>query len=325
MKISILLSSLLLLSFSFHAQDLKESYFSVEWISDFSHEKDIKTEDGIFSNLIDIVLGETEKKLIKPFNLVRIDQNSYLILDQGLMTPLLVSSDGFETIENNQYQIFPSLVGVCRFKEDKILFTDSKLSKIFIYDINEDELNTFPTSTKISKPTGIAYDDIHKNIYISETDKHRIIVLSENGQLIDTIGKRGEAEGEFNFPSFLTVDGNGSLYVVDALNFRIQIFNGKGEFIKSFGEAGDATGYFNRPKGIKVNSYGHIFLVDALFHSVQVFNTDGKFLYNFGGLGSLNSRFWLPIGIDIDDQNNIFVADSYNSRIQIFRLIDDKN
>lgn len=301
------------------------SNFSVEWIKEISYEKDINTDDSMISNLLKMVTGDSELRLVKPFNLVQIDSTSYFILDQGLSAPLIASENGFEIIGTEEYNSFPSLVGVCKFKQSKILFTDSKLSKIFIYDRLKEEVNIFNTTVKLDKPTGLAYNPIQNRIYLTETNKHRISVLSDGGELINTIGSRGDEEGQFNYPSFLTLDSSGKLYVVDALNFRVQIFDDQGNFLKTFGEAGDATGYFNRPKGIKIDSYGHIFLVDAMFHTIQVFNMDGNFLYNFGGLGSQTSRFWLPIGIDIDEKNNIFIADSYNARIQIFRLIDGEN
>ena len=308
------------------AQSNLESNFSVEWIKNFSRENEVKTEEGVFSQFLNLVAGVTEEKLLKPFNLVKYGDDSYFVLDQGLFTPLLITEDGFEVIQNDEFKVFPSLVGVCKFKDEKILFTDSKLAKIFIYDTDEEELDIFHKSQKLSKPTGIIYDPAQKLIYVTDTDEHKILVLDEDGNLIRKIGERGEDEGEFNFPTFLTLDRDHNLYVVDAMNFRVQVFNVHGNYVRSFGEAGDATGYFNRPKGITVDSYGHIFIVDALFHTVQIFDADGNFLYNFGGLGQLNSRFWLPSGITIDAENNIYVADSYNSRIQVFRLlVDEKN
>lgn len=323
-KIVILMLSSIFIYTSIVAQNNKESHFSIEWIGNFRGEEDVKAKPGVFSQLLGLVTGATEEKLLKPFNLVKYADDSYFILDQGRFHPLIVNPNGFKVVMNDNYKIFPSLVGVCNFKNGKVLFTDSKLNKIFSYDFNEDEVSPFTVSLKLERPTGLAFDNIREKLYVAETSKHRIAEFDDKGRLLKFIGKRGTGEGEFNFPTFISVDKKGNLYVVDALNFRVQIFNNEGKYINSFGEAGDATGYFNRPKGISVDSFGHIYLVDALFHTVQVFNSDGKFLYNFGGMGQMNSRFWLPAGIYIDDDNNIFIADSYNSRIQIFRLVDGK-
>ncbi|MFC2136475.1 6-bladed beta-propeller, partial [Bacteroidota bacterium] len=233
---------------------------------------------------------------------------------------VLVSSDGFDFISNNEYNYFPSLVGVCNFVENKILFTDSKLAKVFIYDFLKKDLDIFDVFIKLDQPTGIVYDFNYNQLYISETSEHKVSVLDVNGNLIKTYGARGDDIGEFNYPTFLAVDEYGNLFIVDSMNFRLQIFDKDGNYSYSFGEIGDATGDFNRPKGIALDSYGHIFIVDALYHSVQVFDKAGNFLYNFGGLGRHQSRFWLPAGICIDNEDNIYIADSYNSRIQIYKL-----
>ncbi len=327
MKKTLLLNIVLIISISFGslvAQNLNGTYFSIEWISNFSYEEDVKKEDSFLSEIFNFIVGEKHTKLIKPFSIVKLDSNSYFILDQGRFLPVLITDEGFKTINNEKFMSFPSLVGVCQLSDGIVLFSDSKLAKIFSYDVGNDILEVFIDCGGLVNPTGLAFDRIQKLIYITDTSNHRIIVCNMDGRLVRTIGERGVDDGQFNFPTFLTLDNEGKIYVVDAMNFRIQIFDKDGKFIKKFGEAGDATGYFSRPKGIAVDSYGHIFIVDALFHIVQVFDFNGNFLYNFGGMGQENSRFWLPTGISIDSQNNILVADSYNSRIQVFRLIDAK-
>ena len=323
----IIILIILLLSFPdvCYTQVNNNDHFSVEWMGEIKSEKNVKEEGGFFSKLLDFFSGENEKKLLKPFNVIETDKDSYVVLDQGLLHPVYISSDGFKLIENEIFSTFPSLVGVCKYKGNKILFTDSKLCKVFLYDYSEDQLDTFKLSNKLEQPTGIVYDEINNLLYITDTRLHKIFVYNGKGILLRTIGKRGTEKENFNFPTFLALDKKNNLYVVDALNFKVKIFSDSGRYLNSFGQTGDATGFFNRPKGIAVDSFGHIFVVDALFHIVQVFDMEGNYLYNFGGLGQQKSRFWLPVGIFIDSNNNIFIADSYNSRIQKYRLIDGKN
>ncbi|MCK5086572.1 MAG: hypothetical protein KAQ90_03580, partial [Melioribacteraceae bacterium] len=104
-----------LFNLSVTGQEVDEESFSIEWISNFSREVDVKSEEGFFSNLLNLFTGVSEKKLLKPFNLVKLDEDSYIILDQDLFAPILVSLDGFEIIQSNEYKIFPSLVGICRY------------------------------------------------------------------------------------------------------------------------------------------------------------------------------------------------------------------
>ena len=54
---------------------------------------------------------------------------------------------------------------------------------------------------------------------------------------MQTIGKNGEAEGEFNFPTELRLDGE-NLAVVDAMNFRVQVLDRSGQLLYAVGKHG---------------------------------------------------------------------------------------
>lgn len=262
-------------------------------------------------------------ELTKPMAVMASDPESYLVLDQGSRTIFSVNNGEkkIPKILRKSKLNFASLVSFCSFTNNNILITDSRLNKIFQLNEEQKLLNVFNSELELQKPTGIAYSFVSKEIWVVETGGHRISVLNEQGQLLKTIGKRGTAPGDFNFPTSICIDKSGNAYVIDAMNFRIQIFNKNGEVISVFGEPGNASGYFARPKGIAIDSYGNIYITDALYHTVQIFDIEGNFLYQFGEQGRNKEQFWMPSGIYIDDENYIYVADSYNARIQIFQLL----
>ena len=136
--------------------------------------------------------------------------------------------------------------------------------------------------------------------------------------MIRGIGKRGPVQGEFNFPTTVTLSAR-KVFVVDAMNFRIQAFSPDGKFVNAFGQLGIQTGTLNRPKGIAADTAGNLYIVDALFETVQVFDSVGRLLYYFGSTGTGPGQFQLPSGISIDNRNIIYVADSQNRRVQVFR------
>ena len=214
----------------------------------------------------------------------------------------------------------PSLVGICKISSDTILFSDSKLNKLFFFNETDHQIHSFSNSLKINKPTGIAFNKKTKDIWVIETGNHRVLLLTSAGDIKQTIGSRGTSKSQFNYPAFIWIDKEGTVYIVDSMNFRIQIFDAYGNYISMFGEAGDASGFLSRPKGIATDSNGNIYIVDALFNTVQIFDRQGNFLYNFGKKGTGPSEFILPSGIFIDETDRIYVADSYNARIQIFEL-----
>lgn len=297
---------------------------SVEWISQWPG-KDLKSnENAIKPRIKDLIFGKKDLlQLVRPVSILAINQNSFWILDQENKTIFQVTDaigkiPRFIEKKNNS---FSSLVAICKFQGNDMLFTDSYSNKIFKINTENKKITSFNDSLKLNKPTGIAYSALRKEIWVVETGTHRLIVLNEKGELIKTIGSRGLKKGQFNFPTHIWIDKQGNVYVVDAMNFRVQVLNQAGDVISVFGSNGNATGFFSCPKGIATDSYGHIYIVDAMFHAIQVFDINGEFLYTFGSQGHDEGQFWMPSGIFIDESDKIYVADSYNSRIQIFQLV----
>jgi DNA-binding beta-propeller fold protein YncE len=292
-----------------------------DWSVVYTGEITGKGDPGPARKIGDLILGSSRVSLNKPVNITCRDGIMW-ILNQGGGNILRMEKDVAEVPPalRRQKTVFPSLAGITAADGGRILFTDSKLNKVFLLSANGRKISELNDSLVPDQPTGIAYSAARREIWIAETASHRITITDEGGKVVRQIGKRGTGPGEFNYPTSVWIDQQGIAYVVDALNFRIQIFDPEGRFINAFGRQGDATGSFARPKGIATDTYGNIYVTDALFNAVQVFDRDGRLLYYFGTQGRGSEQFWMPSGIFIDDENNIFIADSYNSRIQLFRL-----
>jgi len=135
---------------------------------------------------------------------------------------------------------------------------------------------------------------------------------------LQTIGKSGTGNGEFNFPTELRLYGD-NLIVVDAMNFRVQVLDHSGNFRYAIGRIGEGRGEMFRPKGVGVDSEGHLYVVEGLSGLVQVFDQQGNLLYYFGQKGTGFGEFQLPTGLFVDRNDRVFVVDSYNRRVQVFR------
>ena len=161
-------------------------------------------------------------------------------------------------------------------------------------------------------------DSAAQRIYVTDTLRDEVFVLDMQGNILQTIGKSGQGEGEFNLPTELKLSGP-DLLVVDAMNFRVQVFDRSGKFQFAIGKIGDTTGAMFRPKAVSVDSEGDIYVVDAMWGVVQVFNRQGQLLYYFGAKGTHAGEFQLPSGLFIDRNDQVFVVDSFNRRVQVFQ------
>ncbi|MFZ5941106.1 MAG: hypothetical protein ACOYXB_11090 [Bacteroidota bacterium] len=289
------------------------------WCAEFPL-RDEETVHRKGKRLSRLVLGEKESVLLKPVASI-VDPDGHLwVLGQGsgLLVRCDADADGERELPVNMKARYPSLVSLCLLPGSGILFTDSFLNGVYLYDPEKGQLRKFITSTSLDQPTGIAWSPLNDEVWVVETGAHRISVFDREGALLRSFGERGNDAGYFNYPTHIWIDASGLAYIVDAMNFRIQIFSPEGTFLSSFGKQGNTTGTLGRPKGIATDSEGNIYIADALFHTVQIFSREGDFLYYFGSQGSDREKFWMPAGIFIDQNDRIYVSDSYNNRVQIF-------
>jgi uncharacterized protein (TIGR03663 family) len=197
-----------------------------------------------------------------------------------------------------------------------------------------------------SGPHGLAAD-AEGVIYVADSDNHRIVKLSPDGQVLDTwdstwwqnvqnwkpgcLGSADEplslADGEFCEPWGVTVGPDGNVYVADTWNHRIQVFTPAGEFLGKFGVFGQSgsdvssnPSQFYGPRDVTVNSNGDIYVTDTGNKRIQVFDQNFNFRSAFGGPGIIEGRLDEPVGLDIGPDNSLYVADTWNNRIQVFSL-----
>ena len=176
-------------------------------------------------------------------------------------------------------------------------------------------------ATTLRQPTGVVFDPIGQQLFVVDTAAHQVVAIGLDGQERARFGRRGDGNGEFNFPTLIGRDHDGRLYVTDSLNFRIQLFDAQGRFISRFGRLGNATGDLSRPKGVATDRFGHVYVIDSMFHVLQIFDRNGVFLLDIGGQGQAAGEFWLPTGLYVGDNDTIYIADSHNQRVQVMRYI----
>ena len=92
-----------------------------------------------------------------------------------------------------------------------------------------------------------------------------------NGDFQYKFGKKGGGDGEFNYPSCLSVNKSGHLMVCDSDNNRIQIFKLNGKFVGKFGTKDRTLGELAFPMSVAVLSNGRIVVSDLDNHRMQIF------------------------------------------------------
>ena len=106
---------------------------------------------------------------------------------------------------------------------------------------------------------------------VSDSQEDCIKVFNREGHFQYKFGKQGQLDGEFNYPSFLSVTQSKHLLVCDRNNHRIQVFELDGKFVGKFGTNGSKLGEFKEPFSVAVLSNDQIVVSDKTNDRIQIF------------------------------------------------------
>ena len=169
--------------------------------------------------------------------------------DHQLRDPLGLSVDRNENI-------------IVADKGNKVIKTFSPSGQ-FLYKLGEGEGEGFTSPCHC-----IQYD---KYLIVSDAGENCIKVFDINGNFLYKFGNKGNRDGEFKEPRFLSVNKAGHLMVCDRENHRVQVFELSGRFVTKFGKRGSGPGEFKGPTSSAVLSDGRIVVADWFNHHIQIF------------------------------------------------------
>ena len=204
---------------------------------------------------------------------------------------------------------------------------------------------------------GIAFD-LKGNVWVTDMISNKVLKLSQDGRLLQTIDHAGSKSDHFNYPAGVSVSPEGLIYICDNGNHRVTIHDEEGKFQFAVGSQGSGPGCFDKPRDVTFGSDGlvyvtdvrnrrvcvwskegtfqrdfttkrvpsciaaaddnHLVITSGSSHTVMVYTLRGKLVHEFGGGGSDPGRFNTPCGICVDDSGLVYVADCFNSRVQVF-------
>ncbi len=195
------------------------------------------------------------------------------------------------------------------------------------------------TAAQLDSPSGVAADATG-NLYIADTDNHRIRKVDALGIITTVAGDGTAGDGgpaaaaQLNSPSGVAVDADGNLYIADTGNHRIRKVDALGIITTAAGDgtAGDggddgpaAAAQLDSPSGVAADADGNLYIADTNNHRIRkvdalgiITTVAGDGTAGFGGddgeaaAAQLNA----PAGIVVDAAGNLYVADSDNHRIR---------
>jgi hypothetical protein len=197
--------------------------------------------------------------------------------------------------------------------------TDPVRGQVVVFDAADAYVRAYGTTGSWRPVDAVPFEG---RLYVADGGSWIVKVLDlESGEVVKTIGDKGDPSERLDRPTNLAFDGEGYLYVTDIGRFQVVKFDRDGHFQATFGKAGDNVGHFARPKGIAVDRDGNLLAVDAAFNNVQVFNGAGRILMHFGEGGDKPGGFILPAKVTVDYDNLALFQEHVDPSFRVDYLI----
>ncbi|MEK5468799.1 S-layer homology domain-containing protein [Paenibacillus sp. FSL R7-0210] len=198
------------------------------------------------------------------------------------------------------------------------------------------------TSAQLYRPYGVAVDS-SGNVYIADTDTHRIRKVDTTGN-INTLAGTGTGgylgdggaatSARLKNPYGVAVDSSGNVYIADTFNHRIRKLDRTGTISTLAGtgtggysgDGGAATSArLNYPYEVAVDSSGNVYIADTFNHRIRKVDTTGNIStlsgtgtegYSGDGGAATSAQLNKPYGVAVDSSGNVYIADTINHRIR---------
>ena len=192
------------------------------------------------------------------------------------------------------------------------------------------------------------------NLYIADTNNHRVRMVNAATGIIHTIAGTGTNTGatvdvgtagtsmQLSYPNAVTVDASGNVYIADTNHHRIRLWNaatgiiatsvGTGAGGLAGGDFGPATSaWLNYPKGVALDIYGVLYIADTSNCRIRRVSPSGMIETIAGYNGAVNgiscgstgdsstatsALLNLPSSVYFDTSNNMYIADTSNHKIR---------
>lgn len=320
-------------------QEVKKRYFwpplpdrpKLEFIGAYMGPYDLPRSP--FQEFMESLVGKTENiSMTRPWGVASDGEGKVYVANTGGVNVIRFDFVSNKVTVLSAEGLFKAPIGIGLDKDGNIYVSDSMNNRVYSFNKNEEPLGVFGSEGELIRPTGIAISDKLKRLYVVNSQKHAVSVFDLTGKkhLFD-IGKRGNGDGNFNYPVDVAIDSQDNIVVSDSMNARVQILDKDGKFLSKFGNRGDSLTDFQLIKGLAVDKNDLIYVADGRADKILVFDKNGEALLVVGGpaaigkVGKLSpGGFFLPQDIMIDKNGRMYVVDSMNGRIQVIQIIDDQ-
>jgi hypothetical protein len=166
---------------------------------------------------------------------------------------------------------------------------------------------------RLANPEAIAFDH-HGNLVIADTGNHRVLIVSENGNLLDEFGGYGWEDDRLDTPSDVCVYEGFFTYVLDEGNRRVVSYDAQGDYVGRVVPEDEA----GTPVSMAVTPSGGLHLVDVDSQSIISYSQFDEALEPVGRFGVDEGGLLDPGAVAGGPDREIAVADRGRLSVEVF-------
>ena len=236
-----------------------------------------------------------------PSPLLAVDRNGYVYMS-SYATQQVVKLDSNGTILNSITTSAPiQNSGLCIDLDGNVVVSSQYERSVWRYSMTTGQVvGTMNTSTpNLHGPSTIAVDTLF-NMYVYDSQPPRILKLSTNGSLLQTLPCP-------YFALALLVDDNFNIYISLSTNRIIKLSPDGLQQLGTWNTSMPAIS----AQGLALDSQQNLYAADRSNSRIVKFAPDGTVLFLYTTLPTLRS----PTDVKLDLQGNLYITDTGNNRI----------
>jgi len=195
----------------------------------------------------------------------------------------------------------------------RLYVCDTVQRSVIRLDFDSERFELFGDGVGYNVPVGCSVDPVTGNVYVADTGRLEVIVLSPDGRELGTIPS---PEGSRFTDVFVDEE---AIWVADAKGSQVRVFDRvTREEIRSFPDVeAEAPGTVGLPTYLWVTP-DRVYVTDVGGFKVSVYDRAGSYVGSIGSHGDGLGQFSRPKGVAVDRSGNVYVVDAAFQNVQIF-------
>jgi len=208
----------------------------------------------------------------------------------------------------------------------RILVVDPDLRAVHVLSDGDSFRIAGGPQRRLRLPNGIAVDAAD-NIYVADSERALVLVYAPDGKFLRYIGKRGDDETLFHYPTAIAIDRNrGRLFVLDSPRHLLFVLDLEGNVLQRVGRLAHAIGRLSGdaipldldyPTEIAIGN-NELVVVDSGNSRVRVMDLQYQPVAQFSIPASPGPPIINEVGLSVDLSGNVYVSTIRESRIRIY-------